>query len=534
MHKTKSSKTDSSTYSKSLALNSHPQLAHRYYGSEIQKASVVAKTQTDIENESFAEQQMEATGLSIQAKSGSITPEGQERLTVLQAKMDGLLNYRLSHARRFGHNIANIPLRKLDTPIQPKLTIREAGDQYEQEADETARQVVQKIHQPQSEKLQRESLSEEEDELQMKPERSIQRDSLPAEDEEIQMKPMVRQNDTIVQRMPRNKDKAVSQLNPSEIQQIYSKFAASKRQKKLEEIVWEGHLEAISDVCEKNKYTIAIRETGPLSIRRIAEGAKAKPHTILEKSIKESSVKKGYNNQAQEVLTKLEQWDLDGFVGHWNANNELIGLRIDNIPPKVERQVYIQKDNGIPYVPLNVNLPGGGLAILRLKRVTGWKQYLYTGDYDLHEIYSAGAGGGQIAEATPEKVRLLDRLNKGIQSQGRNSAMRSGKAELQGDPKRVHVEGEYAMFQHGDQATYRMNQHLEAQEMESNVAQLVQAVATESDEPIAWCRMGKWFVTLDKYEHDVFRIMHGIKKPHTWNNSEDQRTKTGKHTEQYL
>ena len=350
----------------------------------------------------------------------------------------------------------------------------------------------------------------------------------------IELTHVVRQNDTIVQRMPRNKNKAVSQLNPSEIQQIYSKFAASKRQGKLEEIVWEGHLEAISDVCEKNKYTIAIRETGPLSIRRIAEGAKAKPHTILEKSIKESSVKKGYNNRAQEVLRKLEQWDLDGFVGHWNANNELIGLRIDNIPPKVERQVYIQKDNGMPYVPLNVTLPGGGLAILRLKRVTGWKQYLYTGDYDLHEVYSAGAGGGQIAEATPEKVRLLDRLNKGIQSQGRNSAMRTGKAQLQGAPKRVHLEGEYAMFQHGDQATYRMNQHLEAREMESNVAQLVQAVATESDEPIAWCRMGKWFVTLDKYEHDVFRIMHGIKKPHTWNNSEDQRTKTGKQTEQYL
>ena len=230
----------------------------------------------------------------------------------------------------------------------------------------------------------------------------------------------------------------------------------------------------------------------------------------------------------------MEQWDLDGFVGHWNANNELIGLRIDNIPPKVERQVYIQKDNGMPYVPLNVTLPGGGLAILRLKRVTGWKQYLYTGDYDLHEVYSAGAGGGQIAEATPEKVRLLDRLNKGIQSQGRNSAMRTGKAQLQGAPKRVHLEGEYAMFQHGDQATYRMNQHLEAQEMESSVAQLVQAVATESDEPIAWCKMGKWFVTLDKYEHDVFRNINHIKKPHTWNKSEDQRTRTGKHTEHYL
>ncbi len=56
--------------------------------------------------------------------------------------------------------------------------------------DETARQVVQQIHQPQSEKLQRES-SLEDDELQMKLEGSIQRESLPEEEEELQMKPMV-------------------------------------------------------------------------------------------------------------------------------------------------------------------------------------------------------------------------------------------------------------------------------------------------------------------------------------------------------
>ncbi|MEH2014449.1 eCIS core domain-containing protein [Nostoc sp.] len=148
-------------------------------------------TQSTKEDVAFAEQKMEAFGLELQAKYGKITPEGQERLTVLQAKMDGLLNSQLQHARRFSHNIANIPLRRPDTPIQAKLTIGEPGDKYEQEADETARQVVQRIHQPQSEKLQRESLPDEKDELQMKPLGNIQRESLPDEEEELQMKPMV-------------------------------------------------------------------------------------------------------------------------------------------------------------------------------------------------------------------------------------------------------------------------------------------------------------------------------------------------------
>ncbi|MEH2093046.1 eCIS core domain-containing protein [Nostoc sp.] len=173
------------------------------------------KSTQEIEDNAFADKQMEATELKLQAKFGSITPEGQERLNVLQAKMDGLLNSRLEHATRFSHNIANISLRRPDTPtsIQAKLTIGETGDKYEQEADETASQVVQRIHQPQSEKLQREreslpdeeeelqikpegsvqreSLPEGEEELQMKPERSIQRESLPGEEEELQMKPMV-------------------------------------------------------------------------------------------------------------------------------------------------------------------------------------------------------------------------------------------------------------------------------------------------------------------------------------------------------
>ncbi|QLE45704.1 DUF4157 domain-containing protein (plasmid) [Nostoc sp. C052] len=107
--------------------------------------------------------------------------------------MDGLLNSRLSHATRFGHNIANIPLRRPDTPtsIQTKLTIGEPGDKYEQEADETARQIVQRIHQSQGEKVQRESLPLEEEELQMKLEGRIQRESLPAEEDELQMKPVV-------------------------------------------------------------------------------------------------------------------------------------------------------------------------------------------------------------------------------------------------------------------------------------------------------------------------------------------------------
>ncbi|WP_292732157.1 DUF4157 domain-containing protein [Nostoc sp. JL31] len=185
----KSLKSPSSSFSNFQAPEQTPQLAYRPFGGQTQKASFSTPvTQTDVENEAFAEEKMEVTGLELQAKHRTITPEGQERLTVLQAKMERSLNSRLEKATRFGHSFANIPVRRPDTPtpIQAKLTIGEPGDKYEQEADQTARQVMQKIHQPQSEQLQREELPDE-DELQMKPEGSIQCEEL-LEEEKVQMK----------------------------------------------------------------------------------------------------------------------------------------------------------------------------------------------------------------------------------------------------------------------------------------------------------------------------------------------------------
>jgi hypothetical protein len=68
----------------------------------------------------------------------------------------------------------------LSHPVQAKLTVTEAGDQYEQEADRVAEDVVSRMAQP----VQREP--QEEEELQMKRDDAVQRE--PQEEEELQMK----------------------------------------------------------------------------------------------------------------------------------------------------------------------------------------------------------------------------------------------------------------------------------------------------------------------------------------------------------
>ena len=223
----------------------HTQFQSRPNTAQEQPHSAPPQSQTKIDNQEFQQHKFEATKLEIQAKHGTITPQGQEQLTVLQAKMSNLLQRQVEHTSRFGHNAAKTAINCPDTPppssiqaklnigkpeesnqetfieqkcppplqmqplsrgrlpispslVQPKLTIGQPGDKYEQEADQAASQVVNQINAPvpqqsgQSQSVQREAVQEEDDELSMKPEIStIQREAVSEEEEELQTKPML-------------------------------------------------------------------------------------------------------------------------------------------------------------------------------------------------------------------------------------------------------------------------------------------------------------------------------------------------------
>jgi len=111
-------------------------------------------SQTENENQEFQQHQFEATKLELQAKHGSITPEGQTQLTLLQAKMNEVLHRRVETGADFGHNLEKITLRNPERTlsstrpslVQAKLTIGQPGDKYEQQANQVAATVVNQIH----------------------------------------------------------------------------------------------------------------------------------------------------------------------------------------------------------------------------------------------------------------------------------------------------------------------------------------------------------------------------------------------------
>jgi hypothetical protein len=123
-------------------------LALRQSNDKTKQPSQRPVTQVEVANQEFQQHKIEATKLELQAKYGNLTPEGQQRLTVLQAKMDGFWQNRGEQGSGFGHNFEKIATRRQGTAdlLQAKLSMSQPGDKYEQEADQVAAVVVNQIN----------------------------------------------------------------------------------------------------------------------------------------------------------------------------------------------------------------------------------------------------------------------------------------------------------------------------------------------------------------------------------------------------
>ena len=151
-------------------------------------------TPQDLEDEAFEQHKFEATGLEVKEEYGTITPQEKEHLGVLRAKINDFWVQRREQTQGQPNlleiltNNRENPKPEPFLPIQAKLTIGEAGDKYEQEADQVAAQVVNQINTPQpqqsakSQTVQREEMAD--DALREKPEAGaikVQRDELHSE-----------------------------------------------------------------------------------------------------------------------------------------------------------------------------------------------------------------------------------------------------------------------------------------------------------------------------------------------------------------
>ncbi len=134
------------------------------------------------------------------------------------------LQTQLEKAARFGHNFSQIQVQT-DTPavIQPKIAIGVPGDQYEQEADSVAAQVMSMDAPATQQSIQRQDDRPEDEEVQAKPlansitpliQRQDMPEAMPEEEQEVQAKPLANSITPLIQRQDMPEEEQEVQAKP--------------------------------------------------------------------------------------------------------------------------------------------------------------------------------------------------------------------------------------------------------------------------------------------------------------------------------
>lgn len=240
------------------------------------------------------------------------------------------------------------------------------------------------------------------------------------------------------------------------------------------EFICKSHMDAIADASQHRKFMVSFRSAGEETLKRLETGAAAKGHDILEKTIKESSLKKAYGEQADEVYNKLKEANLTGYVGHWDENG-LAGIYINDPHAK----------NGVNILLLDINNLSEVLERLH-QWAPDWQTKVYTGDYDMHDMVTFTSGGGQpytpLAGLAEEK-HIINSINRAVAAV---------------DPNRPFDYISHNVIRHGPQVNFVA--HMKTYEAEVAREGLVGAVARPGAFPLAVINRGEWMLASNMEE----------------------------------
>lgn len=183
----------------------------------------------------------------------------------------------------------------------------------------------------------------------------------------------------------------------------------------------EKHYDNLIKYMQDNKLLVAFRPAGKFSIDKLSLGAAAKPHTILDKTIKpkelglESPTLFANSNVKIDTVDKAKSV-LCGLVGKRDKSGRLVGVYLSSIGMDAFRDPSI----GMPIHEVN-NIGQGFVSFENLDTLLVRIMCIYAtfgndlftlfiaGDYDLHEILQVQSEGKfeHIDAETDEENSLL-------------------------------------------------------------------------------------------------------------------------------
>lgn len=277
---------------------------------------------------------------------------------------------------------------------------------------------------------------------------------------------------------------------------------------------------------------ISFREAGEFTIRRLREGAGAKPHKILDKTIKPGEGAKGQavsdflsslpGETAERILGLTGVWNGDEIVGVYLTAIGEMTMKANGFPVEYRYGLY-----GIcqPYFPLGKEEERQALADFGAGCHETWPglgayyfaRCFFAGDYDLHDLYEHGtpveygqdreslrvlqedllrARRRQLSERYGEDVvsqETLDALTERCGAENVNYVLRRMQEEKEeyhtfhsvravGSDFQNLIDEDYQRVQHGPQSLYVK------QMLEENV-EFVSRVLDKQEEGFDWERL---------------------------------------------
>ncbi|MFD3247915.1 RHS repeat-associated core domain-containing protein [Rahnella aquatilis] len=176
---------------------------------------------------------------------------------------------------------------------------------------------------------------------------------------------------------------------------------AEARQRVMREFVTAAHMAPIESAAREKNAILSFRESGVYTIDALNNGAAAKGHNILEKTIKDKSVNAVYGQDSAQMLENAKNAGLIGLVGHWGgAAGAVSGIWVHNIEKAKDEIFALDLSRNEDLTRFRDNIAA--------KRIVP-----YTGDYDMHDIVSKSSGAAP-AVGSEDETGIRHAINKNI------------------------------------------------------------------------------------------------------------------------
>lgn len=332
----------------------------------------------------------------------------------------------------------------------------------------------------------------------------------------------------------------------------------------LDSFIVDDDKTIIDEWCKHNNVALSIRETGEASVACLKKGAGAKPHSILDKTIKSKAAGDAGDRYMKTLSDSgdTKKSYVRGLVGHWTAAGEIDGLYLTDVGKRVLKKINgltILEENGKSYVHITekdefekmrtkalknqlneLNEPGINPSE-KEDRLSDYLFYrlFYSGDYDIHDIL-------QDKQVVPSKLdtELLEDIQSKLVTGRRERLEQELKAYVSDGKKLNDLLGaensaDYQRIQHGAQFNYIAqmldeNRLLKEKDKEKRLRRLniiVDKVAGMSVN-IALCHVEldsnahktiKWQLLENENEIIKFYEKNGLAVKSTWSDEEERK-----------